>query len=291
MIWDDKASAARFAEVLALSTRAFATKPDLVIWPEAAVPSLPRWDTNLWDLLSNHVVASGAWLIMGADDAQARGKVETDYFNSSFLISPRGEMTARYHKRRLVIFGEYIPLVDWLPFVKWLTPITGGFAAGHAPVPFEMPDRGVRTATLICFEDIFPHGVPEYATPDTDFLVNITNDGWFGEGAAHWQQAAGAVFRAVENGLPLVRCANNGLSCWIDETGGMHEVYFPDSPNIYRAGIKTAEVPILPAGQRRPPTFYNRHGDGFGWGCVAVAGGFALWQLARWRRTRNSKKS
>ena len=280
MIWDDKASAQRFGELVKLSERAFATKPDLVIWPEAAVPSLPRWDTNLWRLISNHVVAGGAWLIMGADDAVPRAQ-GTDYYNSSFLVSPRGRMTALYHKRRLVIFGEYIPLVRWLPFVKWFTPISGGFEAGDGPVAFDLPELGVRLKTLICFEDIFPHGVPEYATPDTDFLVNITNDGWFGESAAHWQQAADAVFRVVENGLPMVRCANIGLSCWIDATGGMNEVYFGDSPDIYQAGIKTVRVPLLPGGHTRPPTFYNRHGDWFGWSCVAVAGGFGAWQLRR----------
>ena len=281
LIWAESAGAARFEEVLKLSTRAFATKPDLVIWPEAAVPSLPRWDTNLWRAITNHVVDGGAWLILGADDAVPRGPKEEDYYNSSFLVSPRGELAATYRKRRLVIFGEYVPLVRWLPFVKWLTPISGGFTPGDGPVPFDIPELAARMKVLICFEDVFPHGVPEYVTPDTDFLVNITNDGWFGEGAAHWQQAANAVFRAVENGLPLVRCANNGLSCWIDASGGMHEVYFGDSPDIYQAGIKTMRVPLLPGGHTRPPTFYNQHGDWFGWGCVGVAGGFALWQLGR----------
>ena len=73
---------------------------------------------------------------------------------------------------------------------------------------------------LICFEDIFPHLAREYAEDDTDFLVNLTNNGWFGEGAAQWQHAAGALFRAVENGLPLIRCSNNGLTCWVDSRAG-----------------------------------------------------------------------
>ena len=283
LIWNESAGAARFEEVLKLSRRAFAAKPDLVIWPEGSVPSLPRWDTNLWRAITNRVVEGGAWLIFGADDALPRGPKEEDYFNSSFFVSPSGQLAAVYHKRRLVIFGEYVPLVRWLPFVKWFTPISGGFAEGAGPVPFDLPERAARLKTLICFEDVFPHGVPEYATPDTDFLVNITNDGWFKEGAAQWQHAANAVFRAVENGLPLVRCANNGLSCWIDAAGGMHDVYFDNSPDIYQSGVKIARVPLLPGGHTRPPTFYNQHGDWFGWGCVAVAGGFAAWQLRRRR--------
>ncbi|MBI5386933.1 MAG: apolipoprotein N-acyltransferase [Verrucomicrobia bacterium] len=289
LIWDTRADLARFEEVLKLSSLALETKPDLLIWPEAAVPSHPRWDTNLWRAITNHVVAGGAWLIMGADDVVPRGPDAEDDFNSSFLISPRGEMVATYRKRRLVIFGEYVPLVRWLPFAKWLTPITGGFTPGDGVVPFEMPDLGARTATLICFEDVFPQLVRESAAPDTDFLVNITNDGWFRESAAHWQHAATAAFRAVENRLPLVRCANNGLTCWIDETGVMREVQFGDSPDIYRAGIKTAEIPLL-SGAKRAPTFYTRHGDVFGWGCVIVgAGGWAA--LLSGRRGRSGSQA
>ena len=123
---------------------------------------------------------------------------------------------------------------------------------------------------LICFEDVFPHCVREYVEDDTDFLLNLTNNGWFGESAAQWQHAANAVFRAVENGLPLVRCANNGLTCWVDARGRVEEIYFPGTRDIYGAGWKMARVPLL-AGQPRAPTFYRRHGDWFGWSCVAVS--------------------
>ena len=129
---------------------------------------------------------------------------------------------ARYIKRKLVIFGEYVPLADWLPFLKYLTPIQGGFTPGRRPVSFPLPGLRAKTSVLICFEDIFPHLVREHVDDDTDFLVNLTNNGWFGESAAQWQHAANAVFRAVENGLPLVRCANNGLTCWVDATMYIH---------------------------------------------------------------------
>jgi len=199
---------------------------------------------------------------------------ETIYFNASFLIRPDGELAARYCKRNLVIFGEYVPLVRWLPFVKWLTPIDGGFEPGDQTVPFAMdrwserprepvspqpdgslaasPHPTVRTATLICFEDVFPHRVRDYVNADTDFLVNLTNDGWFGEGGEQWQHAANAVFRAVENGV--VR------QVFRDATGGVHE-----------AGVMTAQIPLLAPGEKRELTFYNRHGDWFGWGCVAAS--------------------
>jgi apolipoprotein N-acyltransferase len=145
----------------------------------------------------------------GADDVEqppGTTRREDRLCNASFLINPQGELIDGYHKRALVIFGEYIPLVRWLPFMKWFTPIEGQFTRGERAVPFTLDNPKVKTSVLICFEDIFPHLAREYADDDTDFLVNLTNNGWFGDGAAQWQHAASALFRAIENGLPLVRC-------------------------------------------------------------------------------------
>ena len=110
-----------------------------------------------------------------------------------------------------------------------------------------------------------------------DFLLNLTNNGWFGESAAQWQHGVGSIFRAIENGLPLVRCANNGLSCWVDSRGRMHDVHFPGdaSKDIYRAGYKIVRVPIL-NGSTRELTFYAKHGDIFGWACMAFTAAFPL---------------
>ena len=144
--------------------------------------------------------------------------------------------------------------------------------------PGVSPRRTVKTATLICYEDVFPHFVREYADDEMDFLVNLTNDGWFGEGAEQWQHAASAVFRSVENGLPLVRCCNNGLTCWIDSRGRLREILRDQTGGVYGAGVMTARIPTLAPGEKRPRTFYNEHGDWFGWLCVAVA---ALLLLSR----------
>ncbi len=83
----------------------------------------------------------------------------------------------------------------------------------------------VKTSPLICYEDMFPQLGRRAVRGDTDFLVNLTNDGWFGQSAEQWQHMAGAVFRAVENGVPLVRCCNNGVTCWIDATGRVREIF------------------------------------------------------------------
>ncbi len=279
MIWDPAESSNRFQQVLRLSEQALRTKPDLLIWPEAATPKLLRYDQDIREPVTNLVQTHHVWLLLGADDAEPRGSNELAFFNSSFLLNPQGRIVTSYRKRHLVMFGEYIPWTRCLPFLKWFTPIEGGFEPGDRVVSFDLRDLHARTAVLICFEDVFPHLVREYVTPTTDFLVNLTNDGWFGESAAQWQQAAGAVFRSVENGLPLVRCANNGLTCWIDATGAMHEVYFGDSKNIYGAGVKTARIPLRSAGQPCPSTFYTRHGDWFGWACVAVTALGLAWIL------------
>lgn len=287
MIWDPGEANGRFKQLLELSEKALQSHPELLIWPEAAVPNVLRFDTNNLPAITNLVRAHKIWLILGADDVMWRPnsvkETDYDYYNSSFLISPEGELVALYQKRKLVIFGEYLPLRRWLPFLESLTGL-GSFAAGTKAVPFDLPDLKVKTSVLICFEDLFPHLVREDVQEDTDFLVNLTNNGWFGESAAQWQHAANAVFRAVENGLPLVRCTNNGLTCWIDARGRMHEVYFPGSRDIYQVGFKLANVPVL-AGHPRNPTFYRQHGDCFGWACV----GFSFLRVGATRFARGSR--
>ena len=275
MIWNGTNDGTLLAKILTLSRQGLTNDTDLLIWPEASLTRMVRYDENTYNQVTDLARTNHVWLILGSDDAAlhpgSTNADDADYFNSSFLVSPAGQLKNVYHKRKLVAFGEFIPLVRWVPFIKWFTPITGGFATGDHAVPFELPNLQVHTATLICFEDIFPDFVREYATEDGDFLVNITNDGWFGEGSAQWQQAAAATFRAVENGMPLLRCANNGLTCWIDAHGHLKE-YFKDAHGtIYGPGTLTVEIPLLTPGEKRVPTYYHLYGDRFGWGCVAIA--------------------
>jgi apolipoprotein N-acyltransferase len=290
LIWDTSRDQERFRELIHLSEQALTNGTDLLVWPEAAVPSFARWDTNIYPAITNLVRQHHVWLILGSDDlAPARQPTEGDsyeYYNASFLVNPDGEFVSRYRKRKLVVFGEYIPLVRWLPFVKWFTPIEGGFTPGNRPVPFYLTNPDVKTSVLICFEDIFPHVAREYADDDTDFLVNLTNNGWFGASAAQWQHAAGALFRAVENGLPLIRCSNNGLTGWVDSRGRLREVFRDDRGTIYGAGFLTAEIPLLGVGQKRAPTFYHEHGDWFGWGCAGIGGIMLSRRILSGRRNR-----
>lgn len=292
LIWDVDANAQRLRDVVALSEQALAEKPDLLVWPEAAVPSLLRYDPEAREVIPGLARKYQTWMIVGADDMEPRpGSTNANdrlFYNSSFLISPSGKLVERYIKRNLVIFGEYVPLQGWLPFLQWFTPIDGGFTPGKAVVPFELGSLKARTAVLICFEDVFAQLGPSAAQPDTDFLLNLTNDGWFDESAAQWQHAATALFRAVENRLPLIRCTNNGLTCWIDAQGRLQEIFRDSKGSVYGPGYLVAEIPLLAEGQKRERTFYNLHGDWFGWSCMAMAG---LGLGAGWRPGKSNRSS
>jgi apolipoprotein N-acyltransferase len=293
MIWNPDEDMERFRTLIRLSEQGLTQPTDLLIWPEAAIPRMLRYYESIREPILALARSNQVWMIVGSDDGEPRRETpdpdDADYYNSSFLISPEGLVMNRYRKRSLVIFGEYIPLERTLPFLKWFTPVTGSFTPGDKAVPFELevkrhspePDGAgervpVNTAVLICFEDNFPHLVREYVTEDTDFLVNITNNGWFGESAAQWQHAANAIFRAIENGVPLIRCSNNGLTCWVDAHGRLREVFRDRDGRIYGPGYLNVKVPLGDDASSRPATVYHRYGDWFGWSCVAFAVAQAL---------------
>jgi apolipoprotein N-acyltransferase len=293
LIWSFEDDARRFHALLDLSQRALTNRTDLLIWPESAVPPV---DEPTFLAIKQFARTNHLWLILNAEDVEAHPTV-TNYFNAAFLVGPDGRWNAAYHKRELVIFGEYVPLANWLPFLKWLTPIQGGWTPGDRPVTFTFPrpkaaakgiieisadPRGeepsrVHCAPLICFEDTFPGAARDSAQADLDFFVNLTNDGWFGESAEQWQHMANAVFRAVENGVPLLRCANNGVTCLINANGRVREIFHDAQSSAYGRGALTTDIPLARAPAATRPTFYNRCGDWFGWSCV----GITLLALAR----------
>lgn len=290
LIWSEADNARRFQDLLELSRRALlagTNATDLLLWPESAVPGL---DDATYLAINEFVRSNHVWLVLNGDHGEMH-PAQTNYFNAAFLVSPAGEWRQVYHKRQLVIFGEYVPLVRWLPFLKWLTPISGGWSAGDRPVTFALTrqappppsgvihissdpaapdDRTFHCAPLICFEDTFPGAVRDSSSPDVDFLINLTNDGWFGESAEQWQHLANAVFRAVENGLPLLRCANNGVTGLISAHGRLETVFRDPHQSEYGPGALTVEIPMRPAEQKAASTFYRRHGDWFGWACVGL---------------------
>ncbi|MFT4588308.1 MAG: apolipoprotein N-acyltransferase [Limisphaerales bacterium] len=276
--WDDEANLKAFQIIQDLSAEAMKDKPDVVIWPEAAMPKLLQYDEDTYRTVTSFARENKVWMLIGGEDAIAgegpEGEKNPKFFNSAFVVTPEGEvdMESKYDKRHLVIFGEYVPLADWLPFLRVFSPVGSGFTAGTEPVWMKFDEtEKFRVAPLICFEDCVASLAREHVDAETDFLLNLTNDGWFGASSQQWQHAANSAFRAVENGVPIVRCANNGLSCWADKYGVLHGVEFENGQSIYEAGYKIVELEFRRPRAPGQTTFYNRHGDWFGWGCVLLS--------------------
>jgi apolipoprotein N-acyltransferase len=290
IIWDANERTNRLNKLLELSHEALAHHPDLLVWPEAALPpGMIGRTRDTQQLITALVRSNQVWMIFGViDTAGANNEIE---LNSAFLIDPAGDLISRYNKRKLVVFGEYMPATRWLPFLKKLRADGAGLQAGRVPVHFQMGMAGARISPLICFEDVFPLLTRESVDSETDFLLNLTNNGWFGVGAAQWQHAVSALFRAIENGLPLVRCTNNGLTCWIDSVGRLHDVYFPGSTDIYQAGFKIVEIPLRSLAEKKQgQTIYNRLGDWFSFLCVAVTGSTLAWIFMQEKRRQTGTK-
>jgi apolipoprotein N-acyltransferase len=296
-IWDRNEETNRFLKLLELSQAALAEKPDLLVWPETALPKMITRDQFTQDAIVNLLKPYNTWMVLGASDYESKpgasGPDATAWFNAAFLINPAGQMVARYHKRHLVPFGEFMPGALWFPPLARLRVAGAGLTAGNRPGLFHITKPMASFSVLICYEDLFPQEVRQCQDQQTDFLLNLTNDGWFGDSAVQWLHTVNALIRTVELHLPLVRCCNNGITCWIDSCGRLHNVYFPESKNVYQAGYKLIEVPLAGPESAGHPTFYRQHGDFFGWGCVglvAIAGSKELY-LRRTARRANARKA
>ncbi|MBM3900826.1 MAG: apolipoprotein N-acyltransferase [Verrucomicrobia bacterium] len=282
LIWDEGANPGRFGTVFALTRTALESRPDVLVWPEGSLPDITR---DQFESVTRETAKAGATWVFGTGfGREVEGRPE--HYNAALLVDAQGRVVDRYIKRRLVIFGEYIPLENTLPFMRWLTPIGSSFTAGTRAAAFPLgPGRTVVASPVICFEDMFPETTRDHVSDTTGFLLELTNNGWFGEGSAQWQHTAGAVFRAVENGVTLVRCANNGLTCRIDPTGRVADLFQKDG-SVYGPGVLRIEVAGRPKDQG--PTWYRLRGDVFGITCAVVAVlGISVELLQRRLRTRS----
>ena len=237
--------------------------PDLTVWPETAIP-VPLNEAG--DLLAQIVAAAqGATVVLGAQRYDAWG-----YYNSLVVLDPTGEITHRYDKHHLVPFGEYIPFLD-------LFGIAGGglaaqFGEGYQPGagPTVLTVGGIgKFLPLICYELVFPHEIGA-VSQRADFMLQITNDAWFGTFSGPYQHLAQARMRAIEQGLPMVRAANTGVSAVIDAKGNLLQ-HLP----LGQAGYLDAVLPAPVA-----PTVYSRFGDGLVFLLLSL---FAAGSIA-WRR-------
>ena len=258
--WEPTMMPVFFERAVALTAAGGA--PDLIIWPETSVPALLGRAEHLIAAMSG--AAKGRPLVAGI---QRRG--ESGYHNSLIVIGPGGRTEQIYDKHRLVPFGEYVPLSNQAARfgVSAFAAQSGfGYAPGPGPAMLDFgPELGMALP-LICYEAIFPQGVR--ATPERPrWLLQITNDAWFGRFSGPYQHLAQTRFRAVEQGLPLVRAANTGISAVIDGHGRVRAAL-----PLNEAGH--LDAPLPPA---LPATFYSRTGDAPVWVVLILcAGGMML---------------
>jgi len=233
--------------------------PQLVVWPETATPFYFLGEGELSRLLIMEVQSLKTALLFGSPAVRRQGD-RLRFYNRAYLLDDRGRIAGYYDKRRLVPFGEYVPLQSVLFFVHRLVEATGDFAAGERPVVINL--GAARPGILICYEAIFPELSRDLVRHGANLLVNITNDAWFGRTSAPYQHLSMALLRTVELRVPMVRCANTGISALIDPSGHIRE-----ETGLFEEGSLTGSLP-LGSGQ----TFYCRYGEWVAVGCVLVAG-------------------
>jgi len=245
--WDPALAPQHFDRALAMTADGIdpANPPALIVWPETSVPAWLEEVPHLLPIMSD--AAQGQPMVFGIN----RGEGQRIY-NTLVQIGAGGGVDAVYDKHHLVPFGEYIPMGDVLGSfgLRGLAQRDGnGFSAGPGPSLLTIP--GVGTALpLICYEGVFPHDIA--AAPERpEVLLLITNDAWFGKVSGPYQHLAQARLRAVEQGLPMIRAANTGVSAMIDPAGRLTGVM-----PLGTAG--TRDVALPPA---QPPTVYARIGD------------------------------
>lgn len=265
--WDRGFREATIKKYFDLSKIGENQSPELIIWPETAAPFYFDYNTELTERVLNRIEAAGKYFIIGAPSVEFDHR-RPRYYNSAYLIGPGGEVCGRYNKVHLVPFGEYVPFNDWLPFIDTLVSQVGNFDAGRRGDIIGWND--ISIGMLICYEGIFPSLSVEMVRSGADFLVNITNDAWFGKTSAPYQHFSMAVFRAIENRRSLVRAANTGISGYIDPVGRVMET----SP-LFETAVLSRSIPLI----KDHETFYTRHTDWLGMVCLIASGLVIVLQL------------
>lgn len=264
------------------TSKASSSSPDLVIWPEAAFPavlppelkSIGDLEDVKTDLLMGVVRYDGTMPETWPADDSSTFRL----FNSAVLLKPMGEIEDRYDKVHLVPVGEYVPFAGWLPFLREIVESMGTFTEGKGHHLLNL--KGKKFGTTICYEDLFPEISRTFVRGGADFLVNLTNDGWYDRSSAIFQHFDFSRYRAIESRLTMVRSTNTGVTGIFAPTG---EVLASLPP--FEEGILPAQVPLKPAGWGM--SFYSRFGDVFAWGCVVFLVAVTL-KAFRGRRKVNS---
>jgi len=229
---------------------------EVVVWPETAAPFFYGWEPEMSAVVDDVAYENHVPIIFGAPwfDPSEGGK----YYNSVFLLGKRGIAEGRYDKRHLVPFGEYIPLRRILFFLRKLTAGEEDFSEGKDPALFVV--LGEPVGASVCYEAVFPGILRESVREGARWLVNVTNDSWFGDTVAPYQHLAMARMRSVELRRPMVRAANAGISAVIDERGEV----------VAELGLSRRGVLMGSIHPRGGETLYAKTGDLFAKSCTII---------------------
>ena len=238
----------------------YPTHPDLIVWPEAPAPFFEN-DPRFQQAMTSIVQSDKAPLIVSGigSNLDLAGSATLDHV-SAMVFAADGQEIGRYDKIHLVPFGEFVPFPKLLFFAHKLTGMVSKFTPGTERTTFRRLN-GHRYGVFICYEAVFADEVRQFAQLGAEVLVNISDDGWYGDTSAPWQHLNMARMRAIENRRWLLRDTNNGVTAVIDPYGRV------------RQSIPRHQIDALPAqyGFRDDITFYTDHGDVFAWLCVLLS--------------------
>ncbi|MBN1255450.1 MAG: apolipoprotein N-acyltransferase [Deltaproteobacteria bacterium] len=267
---------ASFDRLKRLTLTAAASEPELVVWPETAVRDLGK-DAQLFAQVKAISQSINAPILTGASESiKFSRKSDSQYnilsleqyqYNSAYFITPEESLVAApYRKRILVPFGEYMPLDSFIPWPSWFVPESSNVLPGDGYKHYALAG-GVRASPIICWENLFTDYVRLLARKDTQVIVQLVNDNWFGRTAAARQHNLASVLRAVENRVPVVIASNTGPSQIIDAFGRICD----SIPQLFTAGVAMAEVPVA-----YRATFYTAHGEVFVFMSFSILAAFII---------------
>lgn len=282
--WDPRYARAIMQTYAELTQKASSDNPALIVWPETAVPGALNHNPQLQQEVRNIAKRIRVPLLIGSAQHQKLGQKRQDqseYLNSAYLIAPHEEnrREKRYDKILLFPFGEYLPMKTLLPWSFINVPDPGGYASGKEFTVFELSNY--RFSSTICWENLFPDLVRQFVANGAQFIVNMTNEAWFGKTAAPYQFLSMNVFRAVENRVPVIRCANTGISCFIDAYGRVVGRVENNGEDIFVQGHLTKKIHIS-----QEKTLYTLYGDWFAYTCIIVSFSFIIFSIIRAVRGR-----
>jgi apolipoprotein N-acyltransferase len=255
----------------------YVTHPDLIVWPESPAPFVEE-EPRFQQALSGIARTAATPMIVGSigTDLSPETAQLRDY-NSALVVGADGSRVGRYDKFHLVPFGEYIPFKKLLFFAHSLTGQVSEFGRGDERKVFRL--NGHRYGIFICYESVFADEVRPFVQLGAEVLVNISDDGWYGDTSAPWQHLNMARMRAIENRRWILRDTNNGVTAVIDPYGRV------------RQSIPRHAIDALPAqyGFRSDITFYTAHGDLFAMFCTALALGVVGWSAKKLLLAKNNQ--